>query len=261
MEKNENMDFAERTDDRWAEGRLAMLNPDSDWHPDGIRALAQLRRCRDTGVDHGRGWAIWSAAVIAIGLGVIALPQPRVLAYRCLDCSVALWKSLSTTHSVGAEATLKKNRKVAADFTLIDAAGIPIRLSDLKGKVVLLNFWATWCGGCQVEIPWFIEFEKKYRGSGFAVIGVSMDDDGWKSVMPYIKEKKINYSIGIGNKGLGSLYGLDSMPMTLLIDRSGRIASTHIGLVAKTDYQFEIEALLNEKSTAQVSIGEVHDHE
>jgi peroxiredoxin len=168
-------------------------------------------------------------------------------------CYIALWKNLSVTHPVRADATLEKNRNAAVDFTLLDASGTSVRLSDFKGKVVPLNFWATWCGGCQVEIPWFIEFEKEYQGNGFAVIGVSMDNDGWKSVKPYIKEKKINYSIGIGNKDLGSLYGLDSMPMTLLIDRSGRIASTHIGLVAKTDYRSEIETLLTEKSIAPLS--------
>ena len=253
MEKNEKTEPGQLIEDSWVEARLALLNPDSDWRPDGIRALAQLRRQRNIGSAHGRGWAIWSAAAIGIGVFLMALPQPRVLAYRCVDCSIAFLKNLSTTHPVRADATLEKDRKVAADFTLLDASGTSVRLSDFKGKVVLLNFWATWCGGCQVEIPWFIEFEKEYQGNGFAVIGVSMDNDGWKSVKPYIREKKINYSIGIGNRGLGSLYGLDSMPMTLLIDRSGRIASTHIGLVAKTDYRSEIETLLTEKSIAQLS--------
>src|SRR6202171_3366485 len=74
------------------------------------------------------------------------------------------------------------DRKAAPDFALEDASGRQVRLSGYKGKVVLLNFCATWCGPCKVEIPWFIEFNKTYKDRGFAVLGVSLDDDGWKSV-------------------------------------------------------------------------------
>src|SRR5438270_2690708 len=85
-------------------------------------------------------------------------------------------------------------RKTAPDFTLSDATGASIRLSDYKGKVVLLDFWATWCHGCNIEIPWYMEFQQKYKDKGLSVIGVAMDDDGWKSVRPFSDEKKINYS-------------------------------------------------------------------
>jgi thiol-disulfide isomerase/thioredoxin len=75
-----------------------------------------------------------------------------------------------------------KDRKTALDFALKDAKGAEVKLSGYKGKVVLLNFWATWCGPCKVEIPWFSEFEKKYQNRGFAALGVAMDDDDWTSV-------------------------------------------------------------------------------
>ena len=128
-----------------------------------------------------------------------------------------------------------------------------MRLLGLKGKVVLLNFWATWCGGCQVEIPWFIDFQNQYQDRGLAIVGVSMDADGWKSVRPYLKEKNVNYSIVIGNGELAKRYGVEAMPVTLLIDREGKIAASHVGLVSKSDYQAEIETLLKENSSASTN--------
>ena len=110
----------------------------------------------------------------------------------------------------------------------------------------LVNFWATWCEGCQVEIPWFVEFQKEYQARGLVVIGISMDDDGWKSVRPWLKEKNVNYPIVIGNERLGKQYGLDGMPLTALVDREGRIADVHPGLVDKAATQQKIRALLQE---------------
>src|ERR1700723_1449294 len=91
--------------------------------------------------------------------------------------------SSSATRSAKLSAS---NRKAAPDFSLTDANGSPVKLSDYKGKVVLLNFWATWCGPCKIEIPWFMDFEQTYKDKNFAVLGVSLDEDGWDSVKPYI---------------------------------------------------------------------------
>jgi peroxiredoxin len=199
-------------------------------------------------------FAAFAAAATATCICLVAFPTPRALAHYCLDCSVLLWQSISPASHLPANVTPGKNRKVAPAFVLDDASGKPVRLSDFKGEVVLLNFWATWCGGCQIEIPWFIEFDQNYKDRGFVVIGVSMDDDSWTSVRPYLKEKKVNYPIVIGNDDLRKRYGLSSMPMTLIIDRSGHIASTHVGLVSKNRYKSEIEALLNEQSAAVGSV-------
>jgi len=138
-----------------------------------------------------------------------------------------------------------EKRNAAPDFELTDASGRKVKLSDYKGKVVLLNFWATWCGPCKLEIPWFADFEKRYKDQGFAVLGVSMDEDGWEAVKPYIEAKQVNYRIMIATEEVAQKYGgVEALPTTFIIDREGRIVSTHIGLVMKKDYEDEIAALL-----------------
>jgi peroxiredoxin len=146
-------------------------------------------------------------------------------------------------------------RKEAPDFTLQDANGATVHLSDYKGKVVLLDFWATWCGPCKVEIPWFMEFEQQYKDRGFAVLGVSMDEGGWPDVKKYVEKEKINYRILLGNDQVGETYGgVDSLPTTFLIDRDGRIAAKHEGIEpsnGKDEIRDEIIRLLQAKRSAR----------
>ncbi len=144
-------------------------------------------------------------------------------------------------------ASVKPNeqRKAAPDFTLKDADGKTVRLSDFRGKVVLLDFWATWCGPCKIEIPWFMDFQRQNQSKGLVVLGVSMDDEGWDVVKPYLATMKVNYRVVIGNDHTAQLYGgVDALPTTFLIDRSGRIAAVHVGLVDRKDIQNGIEQLL-----------------
>lgn len=138
-------------------------------------------------------------------------------------------------------------RKPAPQFKLTDSTGALVRLADFKGRVVLLDFWATWCHGCIQEIPWFMEFQDKYKSKGFAVIGVSMDDGGWKIVMPFIAAKKMNYPVLLNGEDLDKRYGLGAMPMAVLIDKSGLIADSHAGVVDKSQWESEINLLLAEK--------------
>ncbi len=139
----------------------------------------------------------------------------------------------------------ESQRRQAPEFALRDADGKLARLSDYRGKVVLLNFWATWCGPCKLEIPWFIEFERQHKHRGFAVLGIAMDEDGWNVVKPFIQRLRVNYRILMGDDMVAQLYGgVDSLPTTFLIDREGRIASVHIGLVSPRSYERDLEELL-----------------
>ncbi|HWF09632.1 MAG TPA: redoxin domain-containing protein [Bryobacteraceae bacterium] len=141
----------------------------------------------------------------------------------------------------------ESQRKQAPDFALKDANGKLVHLADFKGKVVVLDFWATWCNPCMVEIPWFQEFERKYKDRGFEVLGVSMDDDGWKAINPFVAKRKLNYRVVLGDDKTGDQFGgLEALPTTFVIDRNGRIASAHVGLplAGKKDFEDAIQQLL-----------------
>jgi cytochrome c biogenesis protein CcmG/thiol:disulfide interchange protein DsbE len=142
-------------------------------------------------------------------------------------------------------------RNPAPDFSLRDIDGKAVRLSDFRGKVVLLDFWATWCGPCKIEIPWFIEFERKHKDKGFAVIGVSMDEEGWDVVKPFISRMNVNYRVVIGNDSTAQAYGgIDALPTTFLIDRDGKIAATHVGLTGRKELENGVEHLLGINTTS-----------
>jgi peroxiredoxin len=145
-----------------------------------------------------------------------------------------------------------EQRRPASAFTLIDAAGKKVKLSGYHGKVLLLNFWATECGGCRVEIPYFIEFAQAYKNNGLAVVGVSLDvsyenlknsDEGWHRIKQFVRAHKVNYPILMGNDQVMKLYDIQALPLTYLIDRQGRIAATYTSRVDKNDVESNIKTL------------------
>ena len=144
-----------------------------------------------------------------------------------------------------AEAAGAEYPKPAPDFALPDIQGQEIKLSALKGNVVLLNFWATWCGPCKIEMPWFVEFQRKYKDQGFSVVGVSLDYEGWEVVKPFAEEMELNFPVVVGDDALANRFGgIAALPTTFIIDKEGKITSSHMGLVSKGDYEEEIEKLL-----------------
>jgi cytochrome c biogenesis protein CcmG/thiol:disulfide interchange protein DsbE len=182
--------------------------------------------------------------------------SPTRIVLAALVAAILAAGGCSSGTAVKAAVKAEKDRKKAPEFALKDAQGRAVKLSDFKGKVVLLNFWATWCGPCKIEIPWFMDFEKRFKDRGFAVVGISMDEDGWEAVKPYLEEKKINYRVMIGTDEVADLYGgVQSLPTSFLVDQQGRIASVHVGLVSKSVYENEIVHLLDHAASAAGGVG------
>jgi peroxiredoxin len=156
---------------------------------------------------------------------------------------------LLASDEAGGRAALQPRgqRKPAPEFALQDSSGRNVRLNDYRGKVVLLDFWATWCHGCKLEIPWFAEFSHKYGDKGVAVVGVSLDSDGWKVVAPFIKTAQVPYQIILGNDVVSKAYGIESMPDTFLIDRQGLVAAVYNGMVDKKNVEDNLRAMLSER--------------
>jgi peroxiredoxin len=236
MEKNR-----EAAVEAWVGDQLAGLDSREDWQPNVAQGLARFReRCQmETAVTR---WQVWvaTAAVVAC-IGVLALRgSVHLVSWLSRSSDV---KMVNVGQVWAASSTLRVG-ETAPDFALKDAAGANIRLSAYKGNVVLLNFWATWCEGCKIEIPWLVQFERKYGSKGLTVVGASMDDGGWKAVKPFIAEHGLNYSIVIGNEALARSYGLSAMPMTILIDRKGRIAAMSVGTIDRAACEAEIIRLL-----------------
>lgn len=119
----------------------------------------------------------------------------------------------------------------APDFTLTDLQGRSLRLSDLRGKAVILNFWATWCPPCKQEIPWFVDLQKRYGPEGLQVVGVNMDDEGdQKNVAKFAAENSINYPVLLGKENVAAAYGgIDYLPTTFYIDRGGVVMDRVFG--------------------------------
>jgi thiol-disulfide isomerase/thioredoxin len=179
-------------------------------------------------------WTI--AAVAALGLALLTLPVLPELPFGRNDVAAA----------PGAAACPANAKPANLNFTLKDLTNKEVKLASLKGKVILLDFWATWCGPCKIEIPWFIEFQEKYGKSGLEVVGV-LTEDTLEKARPFAQQWKMNYTILNGNErddlddAFGPMFGL---PVTVVISRDGKICAKHIGLSSKDTFEKEIKSLL-----------------
>jgi cytochrome c biogenesis protein CcmG/thiol:disulfide interchange protein DsbE len=142
----------------------------------------------------------------------------------------------------------------APEVTLKDLDGKELSLAQYKGKVVLINFWATWCGPCLVEIPWLIEMQQKYAAKGFTVLGVAMDEEGASVVTPWVQKERfdvngsksqMNYPIVIGNDAAADKFGgLLGYPTSILVTRDGKVVKRVTGLISYDEIAKSIESQL-----------------
>ena len=193
-------------------------------------------------------WAIATFGVIALAALTITTqmpwltqPHPEMVPQEAPIVGASASNNAEPTLSCQADA-----KPANLDFTMKDVEGKDVSLQSYKGKVILLDFWATWCGPCKVEIPHFIEFQQKYGPKGLQVVGISVDDPVDK-LAPYVKEMGMNYPVlqGLGHDAVQDAYGpILGIPVSVMISRDGKICATHTGLTSKDVFATEIESLL-----------------
>jgi peroxiredoxin len=142
--------------------------------------------------------------------------------------------------------------KAAPDFTLQSLDGKTVHLADFRGKGVLLNFWATWCQPCKIEMPWFAELQKQYGPQGLQIVGVAMDDAGPDEIGKFARELGVNYPILVGKESVGDAYGgLPFLPATFYIGRDGRVVDKVFGLKGRGEIEDNIKKVLAEGQPVQ----------
>lgn len=151
---------------------------------------------------------------------------------------------VATALLIGCTKNSSQSDATAPDFTLQDMAGRTVKLSDYKGKVVLLEFWATWCPPCRASVPGLEKLHEAYKDRGLAVLAVSMDEGGWDVVKSFMKEQGITYSVLQGNEDVAVKYEVRSIPMLLILNKEGRIARRYLGFGTEEDLEKDIKAYL-----------------
>jgi thiol-disulfide isomerase/thioredoxin len=141
---------------------------------------------------------------------------------------------------------------LAPDFELPSLEGKNLKLSDLRGKAVLLNFWATYCGPCKVEMPWFVELQKEYGPQGFQIVGVAMDDASTEDIAKFAQEMGVNYPVLLGKDSVADSYGgVSVLPTTIFVGRDGKIIAREFGLQSRSVFVDDIKKALSQGQSVQ----------
>jgi len=135
-------------------------------------------------------------------------------------------------------------RVAAPGFTLTGIDGRKLTLAQFRGHVVLLDFWAVDCGGCKIEIPWYVAFDRAWHARGLQLIGIDMYGEKPALIRPFMAKTGMTYPVAVGTDAIGARFHVDELPLTLLIDRQGRIALSHSGVVDRPAFESALEQLL-----------------
>jgi peroxiredoxin len=174
--------------------------------------------------------------------------DPIILIVVAMVISIMLVFGIQRVHRAGGVPPGKLQGKAAPDFSLPTTTGQTMKLSDFQGKAVLLNFWATWCEPCKVEMPWFVELQKKYGPQGLQVVGVAMDDSSPKDIAAFAQKMGVNYPILLGKEEVGAQYGgIEYLPSTFYINRDGKVIEHAFGLVSRSEIEANIEKALGQQ--------------
>ncbi len=180
--------------------------------------------------------------------------DPVVIIIVAMVVALMLVFGLNLAHKAKSNAAARMQMKngVAPDFTLQSLDGQTVRLSDFRGKAVLLNFWATWCSPCKIEMPWFVELQKQYGPEGLQIVGVAMDDASTKDIADFAKEMGVNYPVLIGKESVGDAYGgVQFLPENFYIDRNGKVLDRAFGLKGRGEIEDEIKRIVASTAIAQ----------
>ncbi len=184
--------------------------------------------------------------------------DPVVLIVVAMVVSLLLvigFNKARNAESPGAAAAARMQGQVAHDFTLQSLDGRTVHLSDYRGKAVLLNFWATWCEPCKIEMPWFVDMQKQYAPQGLQIVGVAMDDADVADIARFAKDMNIDYPILVGKESvrddIASAYGgVQFLPETFFISRDGVVTGKVFGLKSRSEIEDEIKKILGTGTSA-----------
>ena len=180
--------------------------------------------------------------------------NPLILFFIAAIVAVMLFAGIRTARNNRANGSAKRQLvgNLAPDFELPALDGKNLKLSGLRGKAVLLNFWATYCEPCNVEMPWFVELQKEYGPQGFQIVGVAMDDASTEDIAKFVKEMGVNYPILIGKDSVGESYGgVGVLPTTFFLDRDGRLIAREFGLQSRSVFVDHIKKALSQGQAVQ----------
>jgi thiol-disulfide isomerase/thioredoxin len=188
-------------------------------------------------------WILVLTAVVGIGLLAVPLFVKRTPPPGALELDPG---AEPTSLSSAAAPNCKPSSQAKLDFILKDKNGVDVHLTDYKGKVVLLNFWATWCGPCKVEIPEFVELYSEYKDRGFVILGVlSQDEPAKDQLRAFLAENKMDYPVFYSNEKMETAFGeLLGLPTSFLIGRDGSVCAKQLGPASKEDVERSLKALL-----------------